>query len=171
MMTTNIKAVAKYLHDLVEYESKKGNILGKHAVDIIIHDRSLTINAASIEVRLKVYNNNGEDLLGESKCSIMVVEKVTVNPKTNDEFRRTCSLVVNDGSHDIVWNKMSRESAKQAAEYSLGYLVNHASMTREKHAMPNIKGYVMNRVNEFKDDVGTPDIFAPYETEEKDPAE
>lgn len=149
MMTTDIKQVASYLDELVQYEVAQGGILGKHTIDIIIHDRSVNINAASIEVKLKVYNNEGNDLLGEAKCSILVVEKVTISPKTHDEFRRTCVIIVNDNNHEIVWNKMSREATKQAAEYCLGYIVNHASIIREKHPVQNIKEYVINRVKDF----------------------
>lgn len=146
-MKVNIHDVAFDLKKLIEFESSEGRKLGKCGLDMVVHDKSRNINAGSVEVRLSIYeNDNSQYPLDIIRCSIIVVEKTTVNPKTGDEFTRTCSIVMNDISHDILWNKMSRDSTKAAVEYCFGYLVNNALMAQGKRAMKNIGGYVKDTV-------------------------
>lgn len=139
-MKTNISSVTTYLRQLINAEASKGESLGKHELNIIVHDKSQNINAGSLEIELKVFDDNS--LLGETKCAIIVVEKTTTNMKTNDEFTRTCSIVMNNLTHEIIWNKMSRDSTIPAAEYCFGYLINNALIIRGKKPMRDIKDYV-----------------------------
>lgn len=158
-MKANINEIAFDLKKLIEFESSEERKLGRCGLDIIIHDKSKNINAGSIEVKLSIYDNEKSEYpMDIIRCSIIVVEKTTVNQTTGDEFTRTCSIVMNDISHDILWNKMSRDSTKAAVEYCFGYLLNNTLMVRGKKPMKNISGYV-------KDTVSTMDNTHKIQTE------
>lgn len=147
-MKVNIYDVAFDLKKLIDFESSENRKLGRCGLDIIIHDKARNINAGSIEVRLAIYDNETSEYpLDIIRCSIIVVEKTTVNQTTGDEFTRTCSIVMNDISHDILWNKMSKDSSKSAVEYCFGYLLNNALMVRGKKPLKNIGGYVKDTLD------------------------
>lgn len=150
-MKTNIKQTAEYLKQLFGVEDKRNkSVLGKYDMEVIVHDKSTNINAASIEAKIKVLDNSDEGkILGEAWCSVLVIEKATVNQKSKDEFVRMCSVVMNNTTREIVWDKMSRDSVTYATEYCFGYMLNTVANIRGVKPKRNIKEYVKGVVEEL----------------------
>lgn len=147
-MTTNIKDVAQYLEDLfgTEMALHSDKNLGNHTLSIKVHDKSTNINAASVEVEVKLLDENNEPTGKIARSMVLVVEKSTLSPKSKEPFVRTCSIVFNDMTREIVWDKMARDSTKYAAEYCFGYVLNSVLILRGEKTIRNIKDYVRSIV-------------------------
>lgn len=150
-MKTNITELMVYLNHLIELEATKENKMGRVELETVLHTKSEKIGAASAELKLKVYENEKSEFpLDFINTTLMVVDKSSLNPKTKQpEFVRTCSVVMDDRNHDIVWTKTSKESPKAAVEYCVGYMIINAMLARKLRPMKNVSGYIRSLAEEI----------------------
>ena len=150
-MKTQITQAAEYFLKLLQADQQNENKLGRVSVDYILHRKSENINAASVEFKMQVFDETSasEFPLNTVRCTVMLIDKVVMNSETKDEYLRTCSVIMNDDTREIVWDRITNctmsmcdDTPKNAVKWLFGYMINCANRARRMKPMKNVSEYV-----------------------------